>query len=89
MASAICVAVGLVLLAVILANVSGEALLAGLLVWWAVGILITRWAWEVFVGRAKGSTWKWAWAAALGMLWPLWALLAVCVLAGEKLGDRP
>lgn len=80
---------GLVLVAVILANVSGEALLAGLLAWWAVGILITRWAWEVFVGQDKSGRWKWAWAVALGMLWPLWALLAVCALAGERLGGRP
>lgn len=84
MLSAITIAAGLVLAGLVLANTPGQALLAGLVAWWAVGTPITRWAWGVFVGADKSSAWKWAWAVGLGMLWPLWALLASLALVGES-----
>jgi len=74
---------GAVLAALVLVNAPATPLLAGLAAWWALGIPITRWAWAVFVGPDKSSAWKWAWAAALGGLWPVWGMLAVLLLAGE------
>jgi len=81
--SAITILAGLVLVALVLVNAPHGALLAGLLLWWAVGLKPTRWAWEVFVGPDKSNRWKWGWAVALGALWPVWLILAVGARAGE------
>ncbi|MCB2190338.1 MAG: hypothetical protein KQI62_02160 [Deltaproteobacteria bacterium] len=75
--------VAVILAALVVVNLPATPLLAGLAAWWALGVLPTRWAWEVFVGQDKSRGWKWAWAAALGGLWPVWVMLAVLCLVGE------
>lgn len=74
---------GVILLALVVVNAPTAPLLAGPVLWWALGVPITRWAWAVFVGPDKSSAWKWAWAVALGGLWPVWGMLACLLLVGE------